>query len=378
MRVQNLLTLAGLTALAQAAPLDDVHSPRHEHIQAAVDTTTVYDTLVVGGGPSGLAALSSLARVRRTALLVDSAEYRNAATRHMHDVPGFDGVTPAYYRYSARQQISHYDTVTMTNGTVTSITSQNTTEGSPLYTAHITGAGLNGTIQAKSVILGTGVVDTIPNTPGLMDNWGKGIYWCPWCDGTEHADQSMGILAPMGKVSVNFLEIATLNSEVMAFVNGTDTPENRAKEVTNFGADWETYLKVNNITIYNQTIVSITRLRDGSDPNADPALPTVPEHDLFRIDLDDGTSIERNVFLTSFGTVMRGTLGQDMGVATPETGSGPRLAGDNADGYMTNVPLVYAVGDNNLDATTNVAHALYTGKKAAVYAHGKFILPTHT
>lgn len=50
-----------------------------------------YDAIVVGGGPAGLAALSSLARVRRRALLIDSAEYRNGPTRHMHDVAGFDG-----------------------------------------------------------------------------------------------------------------------------------------------------------------------------------------------------------------------------------------------------------------------------------------------
>lgn len=54
-------------------------------------TSTDYDVIVVGGGPSGLGALSSLGRIRRTALLIDSAEYRNAPTRLMHDVAGFDG-----------------------------------------------------------------------------------------------------------------------------------------------------------------------------------------------------------------------------------------------------------------------------------------------
>jgi ribulose 1,5-bisphosphate synthetase/thiazole synthase len=55
------------------------------------DTVTVYDAIIVGGGPAGLAALSGLARVRRHVLLIDSGEYRNGPTRHMHDVPGFDG-----------------------------------------------------------------------------------------------------------------------------------------------------------------------------------------------------------------------------------------------------------------------------------------------
>jgi thioredoxin reductase len=36
----------------------------------------------------------------------------------------------------------------------------------------------------------------------------------------------------------------------------------------------------------------------------------------------------------------------------------------------TNVTGVYAVGDANSDGSTNVPHAMYSGKKAAVYLHG--------
>jgi hypothetical protein len=55
---------------------------------------TDYDVIVVGGGPAGLSALSGVSRVRRTALLFDNQEYRNAPTRNMHDVIGNDGNTP--------------------------------------------------------------------------------------------------------------------------------------------------------------------------------------------------------------------------------------------------------------------------------------------
>lgn len=64
-------------SLASAAPI--------------ANSSTLYDAVIVGGGPSGLAALSALGRVRRNVLLIDSAEYRNGPTRHMHDVLGFDG-----------------------------------------------------------------------------------------------------------------------------------------------------------------------------------------------------------------------------------------------------------------------------------------------
>lgn len=50
-----------------------------------------YDVIIVGGGPAGLSALSSLSRVRRTALMIDSGKYRNLLTRRVHDVIGNDG-----------------------------------------------------------------------------------------------------------------------------------------------------------------------------------------------------------------------------------------------------------------------------------------------
>lgn len=85
MFLHNTLSLFGLLwlRLAHAAPTVERASPRGgDHI---------YDAIVIGGGPSGLAALSGLARVRRDVLLIDSGEYRNNATRHMHDVIGLDG-----------------------------------------------------------------------------------------------------------------------------------------------------------------------------------------------------------------------------------------------------------------------------------------------
>lgn len=52
-----------------------------------------YEVIIVGGGPAGLAAMNSLGRVGRKALLYDSKEYRNIKTRYMHDVLGNDGLS---------------------------------------------------------------------------------------------------------------------------------------------------------------------------------------------------------------------------------------------------------------------------------------------
>ncbi|KAK1586176.1 uncharacterized protein LY79DRAFT_517637 [Colletotrichum navitas] len=344
------LVLSAASSLALALPIDDAQ---------------VYDAVIVGGGPAGLSVASALGRVRRNTLLIDSGEYRNAPTRHVHDVIGFDGVTPAWYRFSARQQISHYETVTMTNGTVTKI-SGNDKENFVVSASYIDGSTKD--IRTRKVVLATGLKDDLPDTPGLWENWGKGIYWCPWCDGHEHADQPLGLLsADFNDLPSLVREIATLNTDVIAFANGTDTPDARNKtEAKN--PKFQEYLDLHKVKIENRTIAKITRLRDGGDPPHDPSLPTAPENDLFSVSfVEGGEPVERAAFLVSYPDEQRSTIGAEAGVQL----WGGRLAADVSKGLLTNVPGIYAVGDANSDNSTNVPHALYTGKRAAVFLHVK-------
>lgn len=79
---------AAFVSLTAALPhqKDDITSlAKEQAVQAN------YDVVIVGGGPAGLSAASALARVRRNVLLIDSADYRNQYTRHVHDVIGYDG-----------------------------------------------------------------------------------------------------------------------------------------------------------------------------------------------------------------------------------------------------------------------------------------------
>ncbi|KAK7727086.1 hypothetical protein SLS57_003119 [Botryosphaeria dothidea] len=327
-----------------------------------------YDAIIVGGGPSGLSALSGLARVRRNVLLIDSGEYRNAKTRHLHDLLGFDGVTPAYYRYAAREQLAHYDTISWTNGTVTKITSSGNSSYTSFTVSSTTANSTEETYRARKIILGTGIRDLLPDTPGLQENWAQGIFWCPWCDGHEHADQSLGLLVPLDEAASTVQEILTLNKDVIAFVNGTDTPEGRAAATAAY-PQWEEYLALHNVTIENRTIAAIDRLKDGNDAykDADPSLPSVPEYDLFRVDFTEGESVERAAFLVSFPKEQASGVGRDLGV----TIYSERLYANQSSSLLTNVPGVYAVGDANTDNSTNLPHALWSGKRAAVGLHVK-------
>ncbi|GFP55782.1 probable thioredoxin reductase ARB_06224 [Trichoderma asperellum] len=319
-----------------------------------------YDAIIVVGGPAGLSAASGLARVPRNVLLIDSGDYRNALTRHMHDVIGFDGVTPAYFRWLARKQILDYGTVDLVNGTATKIQPE---ANNSYFTVSADYLGDNEvTFTSRKVILATGLRDLLPSTPGLRENWGKGIYWCPWCDGHEHADQQLGILGPFSRGPDAVREIITLNRDIILFVNGTDTPEQRAVAEKGF-PKWEKYLKLHNVKIENRFIMSLKRFANGTVGDEDPSLPSHPEHDLFQLNFETGEPVLRAAILTNFDTAQKSNLGKETGVVLYDG----RLAADKDNGLVTNIHGVFAIGDANSDNVTNIPHAMYSGKKTAVH-----------
>lgn len=70
----------------------------------------------------------------------------------------------------------------MVNGTVTKIdvaSSNATSQKEPFTVEAKFLSGEVATVGAKTIILATGLSDILPNTPGVKQNWGKGIFWCP-------------------------------------------------------------------------------------------------------------------------------------------------------------------------------------------------------
>jgi thioredoxin reductase len=49
-------------------------------------------------------------------------------------------------------------------------------------------------VEARRVIIATGVADDLPDVPGLQDLWGTLAFSCPFCDGHEHAGKPIAII----------------------------------------------------------------------------------------------------------------------------------------------------------------------------------------
>lgn len=63
----------------------------------------------------------------------------------------------------------------MTNGTVTKIDGS---DADGFVVTYTTAANETKTPKARKIVLGTGLQDILPSTPGIEEIWGKGLYWC--------------------------------------------------------------------------------------------------------------------------------------------------------------------------------------------------------
>ena len=145
-----------------------------------------YDVVVVGGGPAGLNGALVLARARRSVLVVDAGEPRNAPADGVHGFLTRDGMAPAELAAIGRDEVRRYG-ATVVDGRATSATR--------------TGAGFTvtvddgTTINARRLLVTTGLVDELPDLPGLRERWGHSVIHCPYCHGWEVREKSVGVLA---------------------------------------------------------------------------------------------------------------------------------------------------------------------------------------
>ena len=77
-------------------------------------------------------------------------------------------------------------------------------------------------VHARRVLVTTGLVDELPDVPGVAEQWGHGVVHCPYCHGWEVRDEPIGVLA-VGPASVHHaLLFRQLTDDLVYFTRGTD------------------------------------------------------------------------------------------------------------------------------------------------------------
>ncbi|HLU45950.1 MAG TPA: NAD(P)/FAD-dependent oxidoreductase [Natronosporangium sp.] len=158
-----------------------------------------YDVVVVGGGAAGLSGALTLARARRSVVVIDAGAPRNAPARGVHGLLAHDGIPPAELLARGRAEVRRYggQVVSGDVGAV-SPTGDGTTDDIGFMVALLDGR----TTRARRLLVATGLVDELPDVPGLAARWGRDVLHCPYCHGWEVRDRAIGVLAS-GPMSVH-------------------------------------------------------------------------------------------------------------------------------------------------------------------------------
>ncbi|MFF3672074.1 FAD-dependent oxidoreductase [Microtetraspora malaysiensis] len=145
-----------------------------------------YDVVVVGGGAAGLSGALALARARRSVLVVDEGRPRNAPAGHVHNYLGREGTPPAELAAAGRDEVTRY------GGQIVSGRAETAAKAGDGFLVTLDDARH---VRARRLLVTTGLVDELPDVPGLAERWGRDVLHCPYCHGWEVRDRRIGVLA---------------------------------------------------------------------------------------------------------------------------------------------------------------------------------------
>ena len=144
-----------------------------------------FDAVVIGGGAAGLSAALSLGRACRRTLLASAGPPRNAPAEAAHNVFTRDGTPPAELVRLGLAQLEPYGIEVRSEAVVDA-----RAHAGRGFTLTFEGGD---TVDARRLVLATGVEDVLPGLPGLAALWGHTVFHCPYCHGWEVRDRPLAV-----------------------------------------------------------------------------------------------------------------------------------------------------------------------------------------
>ena len=177
-----------------------------------------YDCVVIGAGPAGLSAALNLVRARRRVLVLDSNRPRNSATLVAHGFLTRDGITPHELRRLGLEELLAYP------GAEHQLAVVRRLQQDPIAGFQIEATGFNGhpdrTVIATTVLIATGLTETLPDMPGILNFYGIGVFSCIECDGYEQSDRRVALIGETADLASRALQIAQWSRDLTVFTNG--------------------------------------------------------------------------------------------------------------------------------------------------------------
>ena len=287
------------------------------------------DVVVIGGGAAGLSGALMLARARRSVVVVDAGTPRNAPAAGVHGLLGRDGTPPAELLDRGRAEVRSY------GGEIIRGEVETVERDGDRFAVRVAGGG---TLRARRLLVTTGLVDELPDVPGLRERWGRDVVHCPYCHGWEVRDRAIGVLAT-GPMSVHqALLFRQWSADVTLFTHRAPAPDPEQAE----------RLAARGIAVVTGEVAALEVAGDR----------------LTGVRLADGTVIAREVVAVAPRMVARAGLLESLGLRAVEhpSGAGEHVPADPTG--RTEVAGVWVAG-NVTDLSAQVGAAAAAGAFAA-------------
>jgi thioredoxin reductase len=287
-----------------------------------------YDVVVIGGGAAGLNGAMMLARSRRTVLVVDAGAPRNAPADAVHALLGRDATPPGELLATGRAEVRRYGGQVAT-GEVTTVSPDRGGFAVRLRDGRST--------RARRLLVATGVVDELPDVPGLREFWGRDVVHCPYCHGWEVRDRAIGVLGS-SPMSIHQALLFRQLSDDVTYLSHTVPPDPEQAE---------------------QFAARGIRVVDGAVASA------VSEADrLTGVRLHDGSFVACEAIAVATRMVARADFLTELGLRPVEHPSGMGEFVDSDHTGRTETPGVWVAGNIN-DMSAQVGPAAAAGAMAA-------------
>jgi thioredoxin reductase (NADPH) len=295
---------------------------------------TIYDCIVVGGGPAGLSAAIYVARYNRSVIVADHADGRSTTPEINENYLGFpDGVASRALREHGRRQASRFG-AQFAQCKVEEIARED-----GIFTATAGVVALRG----RTLILATGVRDYLPEFDNAdpREYFGRSLFWCITCDGYKVRGARVAVVGATDSAATTALQFLNFTDRLCMITN-------RRPGEAEISDAKRGQLDAAGIALYESSVACI---------EGDAGM-------MRTVTLDDGRIIELDFMFNQQGSRPNSLLARSLGVACDEAGY---VMTDNE--QRTNVERVYAAGDLTKPFAHQIVTAAHEGATAGQAAN---------
>lgn len=177
----------------------------------------------------------TLGRACRQVLVVDDGRPRNAPASRVNNFLGHDALTPDQLLSQARTMLQSHNVAVVQDRAVDA---KAVSPGG--WVVH----GRSGRRwAARTVLLATGLVDELPDVPGLRELWGTSVVACPHCHGWEVRGEPLaqiGLPGGLARTVERVLLLSRWSRDVVLLSQGEEVDDEQVTRLQRAGVAVET------------------------------------------------------------------------------------------------------------------------------------------